>query len=80
MYEYFVCWNVYVCIYALHVYLIPSEGARSPKTGVMDGCELSCGCKELNSGALQDQQVLLTDEPSLQHLEYILNMHIFFFL
>jgi hypothetical protein len=30
------------------------------------GCEPSCGCWELNSGALEEQTVLLTAEPPLQ--------------
>lgn len=34
--------------------------------GVTDGCELSCGCWELNLGPLQKPQVLSTIEPSLQ--------------
>lgn len=42
------------------------KGIESPRTGLMGGCELSCGYWELNLGALQEQQVLLTDEPSLQ--------------
>jgi hypothetical protein len=33
---------------------------------VTDGCEPSCGCKKLSLGPLQEQQVLLTSEPSLQ--------------
>jgi hypothetical protein len=32
---------------------------------IMDGCELQCGCWELNSGHLKEQLVLLTTEPSL---------------
>jgi hypothetical protein len=32
----------------------------------MDGCELPCGCWKLNPGPLKEQQVFLTDEPSLQ--------------
>ena len=31
-----------------------------------DGCELPCGCWELNSGPLEEQSVLLTAEPLLQ--------------
>ena len=36
-------------------------------TGVIDCCELPCGCQELNPG-LQEQLELLTAEPSLQLL------------
>lgn len=31
------------------------------------GCKLSCECLRLNPGLLQEQQVLLDTEPSLQH-------------
>jgi hypothetical protein len=41
---------------------VPEEGIRS----LMDGCEPSCSCWELNSGPLEKQPVLLTAEPSLQ--------------
>jgi hypothetical protein len=34
---------------------------------ITDGCELPCGCWELNSGPLEEQSVLFTTEPSLQH-------------
>ena len=33
----------------------------------MVGLELPCGCRELNSGPLYEQQVLLTTEPPLTH-------------
>jgi hypothetical protein len=33
---------------------------------ITDGCEPPCGCWELNSGALEEQSVLLTAESSLQ--------------
>jgi hypothetical protein len=33
---------------------------------IMDGCELPCGCWDLNSGPSEEQSVLLTAEPSLQ--------------
>ena len=39
--------------------------ASDPRTGVMGGCELPCGCWKLNSGPLQEQ-VLLNAEPSFQ--------------
>jgi hypothetical protein len=41
----------------------PEERALDPIT---DGCELPCGCWDLNSGPLKEQSVLLTAEPSLQ--------------
>jgi hypothetical protein len=31
-----------------------------------EGCEPPCGCRELNSGPLEEQSVLLTTEPFLQ--------------
>ena len=42
------------------------EGIGSPETGVMDSCQLLCGCWELNPESQQEQSVLLTAEPSLQ--------------
>jgi hypothetical protein len=33
---------------------------------ITDGCEPPCGCRDLNSGPLEEQSVLLTAEPSLQ--------------
>jgi hypothetical protein len=32
---------------------------------ITDGCEPPCGCRDLNSGPLEEQSVLLTSEPSL---------------
>ena len=36
------------------------------KLELMDGCELPCGCWEPNLGPLQEQQVLITAESTLQ--------------
>ena len=49
----------------------PEEGVRSPRSGVTNGCEAPCGCRELNSCLLEGQPELLTAElltaePSLQ--------------
>jgi hypothetical protein len=40
--------------------------------GVTDGCELPCGCWELNPGLLEEQPVLLAAEPSVKALEGLL--------
>lgn len=53
----------------MHVY--PCEGVGSPK--MTDSCELSCEGWKLNLGSPEEQPVLLTAEPSLQSLAYILN-------
>jgi hypothetical protein len=37
---------------------------------ITDGCEPPCGCWDLNSGPSEEQSVLLTAEPSLQHYGY----------
>ena len=58
-------------MYIPHACLMPAEvrrGIRSPGTGVTDGWEPPCGCRELNSGPLEEQAMLLTSEPSLQPL------------
>ena len=44
----------------------PEERVRSQGTRVTGGCELPCGCWELNLGPLEEQPVFLTSEPSLQ--------------
>lgn len=56
---------LFVCFASMFVCALPacwcsqrSEegiGIRSPGTGVMNGCEPSCRCWELNSGTLQEQ-------------------------
>ena len=45
------------------------DTSRSPGTGVIDGQELLCQRRELNSDPLQEHSVLLTAEPSLQPLK-----------
>ena len=40
----------------------PEEGIGP----IIDGCESSCDCWELNTGPLEEQSVLLSTEPSLQ--------------
>jgi hypothetical protein len=42
--------------FCLHACL--RESVRSPRTGVIDGCELPCGCWELNLGPLEEQSAL----------------------
>ena len=49
-------------MFCLHECLCDS--VRASETGVSDGCELPCGCLELNSAPLDKQTVLLTTEPS----------------
>jgi hypothetical protein len=59
-----------VCTYVYHLCSWfsqrPEKGVRSPEIGVRDGCELICGCLELNLGPLEEEQELLTIEPSFQ--------------
>jgi len=70
------CFYLYVC---MHVHPVcawclrrSEEGIRSPGTGDKEGCEPPCGFWELNLGPLQEQQVLLTTEPSLQPPIFVL--------
>jgi hypothetical protein len=57
---------LHACICALCVQGLKrsAEGVRSFGTRVTDGCELLCGCWELNLDLLQEQLVLLTAELS----------------
>ena len=48
----------------------PEDCIRYPGTGVTDDCELPCGCQELNSGPVEEQQVLLTAEPQTSFLTF----------
>lgn len=69
------------CISALHGSLVPEEarkGHQTPETEVTGDYEPPCGFQEPNPSPLQDkQQVLLTTEPSLQSLTFILNIDCF---
>ena len=44
----------------------PEEGIRSPGIVITEAWKLPGGCRELNLGPLQERQVLLTTEKSLQ--------------
>lgn len=44
----------------------PEYGVRLPGIEVTDGCEPLCGFWGQNLGLLQDQEALLTTEPSAQ--------------
>ena len=50
------------------VHRVQKEGIRSQGAGVAGGCEIPCESWEPNLGPLQEQQGLLTAEPSLQPL------------
>jgi hypothetical protein len=54
--------RLFVCLFCALVFCLRVclyEGVRSPGTGIVDSCELSCGCWELNPGPLEEQPVLL---------------------
>ena len=57
-----------MCAYEYRCPAKPEEDIGSLVAGVIGSCERPnvCGCWELNSGPLQEQQVLLTPELSLQ--------------
>jgi hypothetical protein len=46
-------------VFCVHVYL-----------GVIDSCELLCGCWDLNPDPLEEQSVPLTTEPSFQPWDF----------
>lgn len=54
------------CVEASHMHERPTDvqEVSSPGTAVIDGCKLLCECWESNPGPPQEQQVLLTPEPS----------------
>jgi hypothetical protein len=54
-------------IYYIHSVLpayMPAYQKRVPGP-ITDGCELPCGCWELNSGPLEEHSMLSTSEPPL---------------
>ena len=56
----------FMSVYHLHAWWAPSleEGVGAPGIEVIDDCDLTCGCGELNLGSLEEQPVPLTAEPS----------------
>ena len=61
--------NIYLFYYAYNILSVcMPEGQKRAPDPITDGCELPCGCWELNSGPLEEQAILLTSEPSLQPL------------
>lgn len=64
-------WLFYLNVSALWVCLEPmrsEKSCRTPWTTVTDICKPACGWWDPYSGAMQEQQLLLTTEPSLQPL------------
>jgi hypothetical protein len=59
---------LFVCISVHHIHAKclwrSGKRIRSPGTGVIDKCELSCGSWELKPGPLEEQPVLLTNKAS----------------
>ena len=49
-----------------------SAGQKRAKDLITDGCEPPCGCRDLTSGPLEEQAMLLTSEPFLQPLPFFL--------
>lgn len=49
-------------VHHLHVWCLqrPEEDVGSSGTGAINGCELPCGCLELNLSPSEEQPVLLT--------------------
>lgn len=63
----FECFVImYVCIYVPSTLKSSEEGVRCLRTGVTDGCEPPYRYLELKLGSLQEHEVLLDNEPSLQ--------------
>ena len=59
---------IYLFIYYVYNILsvCMSAGHKRAPNLITDGCEPPCGCRELNSGPLEEQAMLLTTEPSPQ--------------
>lgn len=59
---------LYVHLYTMYIQCPqgPEEGIGSPGAGVTDCYKLPSGCWRLNTGPLEEQQVVFTAKPSLQ--------------
>ena len=57
-----------MCVCVPHACLVPIgiRKYQSPGAGVTDGYESPCECWELNPGSLQEEQMFLVIDPSLQ--------------
>ena len=70
LYIYLFCVYVYLsaCMYCTMGIPDAHWGQKKafPGTAVRNGCEPTCGCWKLNPGLLEQQPMLLTDEPSFQ--------------
>lgn len=65
---------IFVWVFCLHLCLVPTEVRREeliPRYEVTDGCELCSKYLEPNTCLLQEQQILLTSEPSIQLLSQL---------
>lgn len=67
------CLHVCLCTHLFLILMVVSKGIRPPGTQVMGVNEPLCRFWELNPSPLQKQQVLSTDEPSLQSFHYFFN-------
>jgi hypothetical protein len=62
-FNFFKIYLFIICVYTVAVFRHSRKGNQ---IFVKDGCELPCGCWDLNSGPLEEPSVLLTAEPSHQ--------------
>lgn len=63
-----VCLHVCMSIFCTLCSWKSEDGGKSPAARVTDGCELSCGCWELNPDHPQELYMFLTTEQSLKPL------------
>jgi hypothetical protein len=70
---------VYVCTMCVHAACGGQKRGLILGTGITGSCEPPCGLLELNLAPLQEQQVLLTAEPSFQPVFLVFFFFFFFF-
>jgi hypothetical protein len=61
---YLFIFNLFMLCISVHCNCLQMNQKRASDP-IIDGCEPPCGCWEFNSGALEEQPVLLIAEPSL---------------
>ena len=66
----FVLFCLKIYLFYVHCCCLQTHLKRASDP-IRDGCQLPCGCWDLNSGPLEEQSVLLTTEPRLQPRKFL---------
>jgi hypothetical protein len=74
LFAWFVFKDLFIIIHKYNVCSCFQTHQKRASDLIIDGCEPSCGCWDLNSGPLEEQSVLLLAEPSHQPVVWFFNL------